>query len=205
LLDFLSSLIFESFWNRRFEMANKQFFVAQGGPGTSGLLRMVLTETDLVGTFNLTFEEAALDSASSPSLASAIVAGANKVAGPTAALVNTAAVTETLVTSDSGRITICTLGSGTQTFTLPSAVIPGLLFTFVCGSAAGEILINPAVGLGQNFSIKASEGGASVVTAANTGIKNTAATNVLDDRITVVSDGLLSWWAIQQSGIFASQ
>lgn len=115
-------------------MANKQFFVAQGGPGTSGLLRMVLTETDLVGTFNLTFEEASLDGASSPSLASGIVAGTSKVAGPTDALVNTAAVTETLVTADSGRITICTLGSGTQTFTLPSVVVPGLRFSFICGS-----------------------------------------------------------------------
>ncbi len=186
-------------------MANGQFFVPVGGPGGNSLYRFALIETDVLGTFALSFEEVGESSASHPSLPSAILAGTNKLLGGQAALLNTAAVSETLTAQDNTRITIATLGSGTQTFLLPSAAIPGLSFTFVCGSAAGEILVNPATGLGQNFSIKASEGGASVVTAVNTGIKNTAATNVLDDRITVVSDGLLTWWAIMQSGIWASQ
>lgn len=186
-------------------MANGQFFVPVGGPGGNSLYRFALIETDVVGTFALSFEEVGEASASHPSLPASILPGVNKLVGPTQALINTAAVAETLVANDSGRITIATLGSGTQMFLLPSAAIPGITFTFVCGSAAGEINVNPATGLGQNFSIKASEGGASVVTAVNTGIKNTAATNVLDDRITVVSDGLLTWWAIMQSGIWASQ
>lgn len=104
----------------------------------------------------------------------------------------------------SGRISIATLGSGTQVFTLPAVPGTGDFFGFICGDAAGEILVNPGAAA-HKFAIKASEGGASVVTSANVGIKNTAATNVKGDRIVVVFDGVDTWWALNQSGIWASQ
>lgn len=113
----------------------------------------------------------------------------------------TTADTATYTDADSGKIVIATKGSATQTFTLPAAAA-GLEFTFVCGHASGEILIDQAGS--EVINCKASEGGAAVATAAGTGIKNTAATNVLGDSITLVSDGT-SWYATNQSGIWASQ
>jgi hypothetical protein len=110
---------------------------------------------------------------------------------------------KTVTAAMSGRVFQATKSSATQTFTLPAATTAGLTYTFICGHASGEILING--GTGYAFSIKASEGGASVVTADNTGIKNTAASNVVGDHITLVSDGVKTWHAIAQSGTWASQ
>lgn len=109
----------------------------------------------------------------------------------------------TLTPQHSNSINICTKSSATQTFTLPAATTAGLTYTFICGHASGEILINP---VSTNvFNIKASEGGAAVLTTTPNGIKNTAATNVLGDSITVVSDGVGAWYGIRQSGIWATQ
>jgi hypothetical protein len=44
----------------------------------------------------------------------------------------------------------------------------------------------------------------SVSVAATTGIRNNSATNVLGDNITLVSDGITTWWMTAQSGIFSS-
>jgi hypothetical protein len=109
----------------------------------------------------------------------------------------------TVTANQVGRVFVATAGSGTQTFTLPSAATQGLRYTFVAGDAAGEILVNPQAG--QTLSIKASEGGANVTTASGTGIKNTAATNIKNDHITVVSDGTTSWYTMGQSGTWATQ
>src|SRR5258706_16340819 len=124
-------------------MANKEYFVPQGGPGSAALLRIVLLETDQSGTFQISFEEAGLDSATYPSLAASIVAATNKIDGcGNRATVSTNAATETLSVLDSGRITVCTRTSTTQVFTLPVAA-PGLIFQFVTTSAASEVLVNP--------------------------------------------------------------
>jgi hypothetical protein len=117
------------------------------------------------------------------------------------AVTTTTADTATYTNEDSGRIVIATKASATQVFTLP-AVASGLEFTFVCGHASGEILVNPTGTV--VFNIKASEGGAAVATVAGTGIKNTAATNILGDSITLICDGT-SWYGTKQSGTWASQ
>lgn len=117
------------------------------------------------------------------------------------AVTSTSADTITCTNEDSGRIYLCTKGSATQVATLPT-IADGLNFTFICGDAAGEILVNPTGSV--VFNIKASEAGAAVATAAGTGIKNTAATNIKGDRITVTAiNG--AWYATMQSGIWASQ
>lgn len=184
-------------------MANKEFFVPQGGPGSSALLRLVLLETDQSGTFQLSFEEADGSSATYPSLAASIVAATNKIAGcGNQAVLSTNAATETLTALDSGRITVCTRTSTTQVFTLPVAAV-GLIFQFVTTSAASEVLVNPGNGT-DVFQIKATNDGASVVTAAGVGIKNTAATNVVGDSIWLVGT-LGVWISIGQSGIWATQ
>jgi len=100
------------------------------------------------------------------------------------------------------KVFIATKASATQTFTLPAASYTGLQYTFICGNVGGEIKILGSVG--DTINCKAANAGASVSVAANTGIKNTAATNVLGDTITLVSDGISTWYGIAQSGIFAS-
>lgn len=116
-----------------------------------------------------------------------------------------AASARTLTVAESGK-RIIQATAGTPTYTLP-AVGPlsrGCEFTFVCANVAGEILITPP-GTGLIKTKAANDAGASVAPAAGTGIKNTSATNVLGDYITLVFDGLLTWYTVAQSGIWASQ
>jgi len=107
--------------------------------------------------------------------------------------------------ADANKVYYATLGSGTQTFTLPTAAsAPGQRNTYVCGSAAGEILINPNAA--DQISAKGLvDHSTSVKPAAGTGIKNTAASNVLGDHITLVSDGVNTWHEVAGAGIWASQ
>lgn len=134
-----------------------------------------------------------------------VIAGiASFTGGRKQSATSTSAASATLTAADSGGVQICTKTSATQTFTLPSAAVAGLRFLFVNTSAAGEVLINPITG--QTIQIKATvDQGASVVTASGTGIKNTAATNVVGDCIELISDGGTAWIGIRQSGIWASQ
>ena len=111
--------------------------------------------------------------------------------------------TKQLTTSDSGYVYIAAKDSATQTFTLPSASLAGLHYTFVCGNAGGEMkIVGPSSDTIKVLTAGAS--GTSLVVAADTGVKNTAATNVVGDNITLVSDGTQIWYGISQNGIFAS-
>ena len=120
------------------------------------------------------------------------------------AVINLATASTTLTAAESGQVLIATKASATQTYVLPSAATGGVTFTFVCGNVGGEILIDPAGS--ETILVKAAnDAGASVAPAGGTGIKNTAATNVLNDYVTLVSDGVSKWYTIAQSGIWASQ
>lgn len=112
---------------------------------------------------------------------------------------------KTVTAAESGKVYMATAASGTQTFTLPNAgTVAGYVYQFICGNASGEILVTPASG--DKIRIKATEdAGASVAPAAGTGVKNTAATNVLGDHLELVFDGVDTWHMIGQSGIWASQ
>ena len=112
---------------------------------------------------------------------------------------------KTVSTVMASRLFLATAASGTQTFTLPlAASMPGAPVSFACGHASGEILINPNVA--DQISAKGLvDHSTSVKPAAGTGIKNTAATNVLGDHITLVSDGVLTWHEVSGAGIWASQ
>jgi hypothetical protein len=111
--------------------------------------------------------------------------------------------TKQITNADSGYVYIAAKDSATQTFTLPAASRAGLHYTFVCGHAGGEMkIVGPATDVIKVLTAGAS--GTSLVVAANTGIKNTAATNVVGDNITLVSDGTQIWYGISQNGIFAS-
>lgn len=136
------------------------------------------------------------------------VSGAATFSGTTTGLRTpvtiTTATTFTVTAAESGTAYLGTKGSGTQTATLPAASTPGLTFTFIAGDAAGELLVNPTGA--DYFKIKASTAtGTSITTATGFGIKNTAATNIVDDYIRLVSDGLSTWYMIGQAGIWASQ
>ncbi len=120
------------------------------------------------------------------------------------AQVNSTAGTIVLTAAQSGQIIRATLGSDTQTFELPAATAKGVQYTFICGHASGEILIDPAGS--DKIKCKATnDDGASIAPAGGTGIKNTAGTNIIGDYITLVADGVDQWDTIGQSGIFAAQ
>lgn len=110
---------------------------------------------------------------------------------------------KTVTAAESGSVFVESKGSATTTFTLPDATTEGLEYTFICGDAAGEILIDPQTG--ESISIKATVDGANVAPAAGTGIKNTAASNVVGDSMTLVSDGSDTWHMVSMTGTWASQ
>lgn len=110
----------------------------------------------------------------------------------------------TLTQADAGKTILATKSSATQTFTLPAVTVSGVRFTFCCGDAGGEILINPAGS--DDISCKATnDAGAAIDNTSGTGLKNTAGTNVIGDYLTIVSDGTGKWYTVGQSGIWASQ
>jgi len=112
----------------------------------------------------------------------------------------------TLTAALSGTTYIDTKGSATTTFSLPDAgTTQGISFTFICGNASGEILINPATGDAIKGKTHGAENGAGIAPAAGTGIKNTAATNVVGDFCTLVFDGVDTWWMTSVAGVWASQ
>ena len=113
--------------------------------------------------------------------------------------------TITVAASDSGTTYIAKRSSSTQTFTLPSASTAGLTYTFINGHVDGMIYIKGQSG--DTINCKSNADGTdrvSVSVAATTGIRNNSATNVLGDNITLVSDGISTWWMTAQSGIFSS-
>ena len=112
---------------------------------------------------------------------------------------------KTVTAAMSGRTFMATAATGTQTFTLPDAgTVAGYFYKFIAGDAGGEVLVTPAAG--DKIRCKATEdAGASVAPVAGTGIKNTAATNVLGDHIELVFDGVDTWHMTGQSGIWAAQ
>lgn len=112
--------------------------------------------------------------------------------------------TKTLTARESGKLVIATKASATQTFTLPAATVEGCEFTFKCGHASGEILITPA-GSDVIQAKATGDGGADITPAGGTGIKNTAASNIIGDFITLIADGVLTWRTVAQSGTWASQ
>ena len=113
--------------------------------------------------------------------------------------------TITVAASDTGTTYIAKRSSSTQTFTLPSASTAGLTYTFINGHVDGMIYIKGQSG--DTINCKSNADGTdrvSVSVAATTGLRNNAATNVLGDNITLVSDGISTWWMTAQSGIFSS-
>jgi hypothetical protein len=107
----------------------------------------------------------------------------------------------TLVNGDSNKVFVATKASATQTYTLPKAsTVPGMQITLICGDAAGEI--NTAVDAadsikGMTFAAVGTDADtAALSTTAGHGIKNTAATNVIGDNVTLMSDGIATWWII---------
>lgn len=110
----------------------------------------------------------------------------------------------TLTQADAGKTVLATKSSATQTFTLPAATVSGVRFTFCCGDAGGEILIDPAGT--DDISCKATnDAGSAINNTDGSGLKNTAATNVIGDYLTLISDGVGKWYTVAQSGIWASQ
>lgn len=114
------------------------------------------------------------------------------------------AETESVSADESGKVYVQTRTSTTVTFTLPGAVA-GLTYTFVCGHADSEILINPASGDAIVGKTHGAENATGIAPAAGTGIKNTAATNVVGDHCTLVALDTTTWYMTSVAGVWASQ
>lgn len=112
--------------------------------------------------------------------------------------------TETISASESGKTYVQTRSSTTVTFSLPPAEA-GLRYTFVCGHASSEILINPATGDAIVGKSSGADDGTGIAPAAGTGIKNTAATNVVGDFCTLVALDGTTWYMVAVAGVWASQ
>lgn len=120
------------------------------------------------------------------------------------AVSRTSADTITIGASDSGTVYIATKTSATQVFTLPAAATGGLQYSFVCAHASGEI--NVAVATGDNIIGKThgAENGTGILSTATTGLLlNTAASNVVGDFCTLVSDGATTWFMVAVAGVWS--
>lgn len=137
------------------------------------------------------------------------VAGAKTMSGTLGVRVPVTVTTDataTLTSADTGKVYICTASSGTQVFSLPAASTGGLMFTFVCGHASGEIRVG-VVTTGDNIIGKThgAQDGTGISTTATTGLLlNTAATNVIGDFVTLVSDGLTSYYMVAVAGAWSA-
>jgi hypothetical protein len=114
------------------------------------------------------------------------------------------AETETVDAAESGKVYVQTRTSTTVTYTLPAAVA-GLQYTFVCGHANSEILITPAAGDAIVGKTHGAQDATGLAPAAGTGIKNTAATNVVGDHCTLVALDDTTWYMTSVAGVWASQ
>jgi hypothetical protein len=117
----------------------------------------------------------------------------------------TSADTIAIAAADSGTVYVSTKASATQVFTLPTAATAGLQYTFVCGNAGTEI----HVGVTGAETIATKTHGANdatgIITTATTGLlKNTAASNVVGDFITLVSDGVSRWYGVSIAGVWSA-
>lgn len=121
----------------------------------------------------------------------------------------TDAATRTLTVSECGSIIISTLGSSTQTYTLPAVTNAGCKFTFITGHASGEVIVKTPTAVTCTLTSFAAVGadadtGIITDTSCEGGIKNTAATNAIGDTLTLVSSGT-AWFGVTiTSGIWAS-
>ena len=115
-----------------------------------------------------------------------------------------AAETETVVAEESGKVYVQTRASTTTTYSLPPAAA-GLTYTFVCGHANGETLINPAAGDAIVGKTHGAENGTGIAPGVGVGIKNTALTNALGDHCTLVALNDVTWYMTSVAGVWAAQ
>ena len=132
------------------------------------------------------------------------ISGRVQMTGGLKQQVESVSADKAVAATDSGKMFVDVKGSATTTFTLPAAE-EGLSYTFVCGHASGEILITPASGDAIVGKTHGAENGSGIAPAAGTGIKNTAATNVVGDFCTLTALDGTTWYMTSVAGVWASQ
>ena len=167
-----------------------------------------VTGTLKFSTGNTTKEVADLSTAQTVTGAKTFT-GAATFTGATAGVRRAVSVTDAdtiaITAAMSGTVFIATKASATQVFTLPLAATAGLTYTFVCGHADSEIHVG--VGAGDNIigMVSADTGALGFITTTTTGLlKDTAASNVVGHAITLVSDGITSYYAIAMTGVWSA-
>lgn len=113
------------------------------------------------------------------------------------------AVATLVSANDNGKIFVDIQGALTTVFTLPTPTA-GMNFTFINGDAGGEIRIVPDALSSILVKIHAAQDGTLLTLAAGAGIKNTAATNVAGDAITIIALNTTTWYVTDQIGLWAA-
>lgn len=128
--------------------------------------------------------------------------GANGASG--AAPVLLAAGSQTLTAAQAGAVIIAAVDAA---FVLPLAsTMPGGRFTVITGTASAGTGVVITANAADKINAKTFPGnatGVSVAITAAQAITNTGASDVVWDRITLVSNGVTNWYAISQVGIWA--
>lgn len=106
-----------------------------------------------------------------------------------------ATLTEAVGVYDSGKVYVQLDADEAVTFQLP-ATQNGLIYTFVCGNAGGEINISPAAA--DKIT------GKGIAGADDQDIKNTNGSNAVGDCITLIGDGADGWLVINMLGTWAT-
>jgi hypothetical protein len=122
------------------------------------------------------------------------------VVGPVRVNVNIAAPSQALLAVNSGDVYIAVVDGA---FTLPlAAAAPGAEFTIITGVASGGTGVTILRAGADVMNAKTLPAGGTAITGATT-ITNTGASDVVWDRMTMKSDGVAGWYAVEQSGIWA--
>ena len=131
---------------------------------------------------------------------------ASGMTGNVSAPVTLSAATQTLKAAQSGQMFVAAVDA---VFTLPLAsTMPGGTFTIVTGAASSGTGVVVTAAAGDIITAKTFPGNATgvsvaITTATGGSITNTGASDVVWDRVTLRSDGVTHWYAVEQSGIWA--
>jgi hypothetical protein len=122
------------------------------------------------------------------------------VSGAATGVVTLAAASRTLTIADSGAVLVAVVDGA---YTLPAAAAaPGMIVTIMTGVASAGTGVRITRAGSDVINGKTTSAGTTAITSATT-YTNSGASDVVWDYVTLISDGVLGWYSIGQSGTWA--